>query len=135
MHHIPVSLCCPVGRRLLLMAVVGTRQHLSDVTSGFRTLAASFSASLCKHTSVLVKGAVRAKSCFGNRPNRTEDRRGAGGDQLPRTSPTCQSRETRSSLPLRGSFLKSSFFCCGNIYCSSVLSRSALCPTAFQPNI
>lgn len=125
MHLVPVSLRCPVGRRLLPVAVVvGTTQHLSDVTSGFRTLAASFSARVCANTRACwLKGRSGPKSCFGNRPNRTEDRRGAGRDQLPHTSATCRSHETRSSLHLRGWFLKSSSFCCGNICCTGVLSR------------
>lgn len=125
MHHIPVSWRCPVGRTVAADGGCGgddaapLRCHLwlQDVSCLL------LSARPCKHTSVLVKGAVRAKSCFGNRPNRTEDRRGAGRDQLPHTSATCRSHETRSSLHLRGSFLKSSFFCCGNIYCTSVFSR------------
>lgn len=53
---------------------------------------------------MLVKGDVQAESCFGNRPNRTEDRRGASRDHLPHTSlcfsQTGPNHET-SSLPSR----------------------------------
>lgn len=75
--------------RLLLGGACGEDKAVppAAVGSGFGRLAASSLApSLSGHTSVLPKVDVPAKSCFGNRPNRTEDRRGTGRDHLTHTS-------------------------------------------------